>query len=106
MDLIKILSQDYIIIIFITIIITIITYFIIKNNDKKNKDKKNKDQKINYSKILLIVFISTFIILFLLKFLINYINKNNFFQKGGKINNELEELTIIADDIDYDIMEN
>lgn len=100
MNLIKILSQDYIIILLISIIITVISYFIIKSNDKKNKD-----HKINYSKILLIVFILSFIILFILKFLISYLNKNNFFQKGGKIHNNIEELTIIADDIDYDIME-
>lgn len=103
MDLLKILYQDYVIIIVISIIITVISYFIIKNNN--NNDDEN-EEKPNYSKTLLIVFVSTILILFGLKYLISYMNKNNYFQKGGESYDLKEKLTIVADDLDYDIMEN
>jgi NADH:ubiquinone oxidoreductase subunit 4 (subunit M) len=66
----------------------------------------NKDEnKNNNTKILLYTFIASFLILMLLKYALNYANKNNFFQKGG--NQDLtDNLTIVADDIDIGILEN
>lgn len=100
MDLVKLLYEPYVIIIFISLIITLIAYFIIINN-KKNEEEENKT---DISKTLLYTFIISLILLVLLKFLISYMNKNNFFQKGGNVDT-IDILTVIADDVDYDIIE-
>jgi len=34
----------------------------------------------------------------------SYMNKNNFFQKGGTVD-PVDRLTLVADDVDYDIIE-
>jgi uncharacterized membrane protein YdjX (TVP38/TMEM64 family) len=99
MNLVNILVEPYFIIILISIIITIISYFIILN--EKVEDNKNTD----IAKKLLIVFITSFIILIISKFIISYMNKNNFFQKGGKIN-IADRLTIVSDDIDIGLLDN
>lgn len=105
----KILYNQYTIIIFISLIITAFTYFIIKNNDS---DETQAQDKQNIIKTLLIVFVSTFVSIFGLKYIISYMNNNNYFQKGGlstgirtvteniDIN---ENLTIIGDDIEVDL---
>ena len=102
MNLINLLYDPYVIIIFISLFITLIAYFIIRynNNTTTNEDDKN----INISKVLFITFIISFLILILIKYGMTYLNKNTFFQKGGV--DPVERLTIIADDLDYDIMEN
>jgi uncharacterized membrane protein len=102
MNLINLLYDSYVIIIFVSLLITLITYLIIRynNNTTTNEDDKN----INIPKVLFITFIISFLILILTKYGITYLNKNNFFQKGGV--DPVERLTIIADDLDYDIIEN
>lgn len=102
MNLSNILYEPYVIIIFISLIITIITYFIIKNDKTDENGNGNEN---NISRNLLITFVSSFIILIIGKYAINYMNKNNFFQKGGKVDIS-DKLTIVADDLDYDILEN
>lgn len=97
MNLVNILYEPYVIIIFISLLITLISYFIVRYN---KKDEENK----NISKTLLLTFIISFVLLFVLKFGISYMNTNNFFQKGGVIDTN-DRLTIIADDVDFDILE-
>jgi uncharacterized membrane protein len=100
MNLINIIYEPYVIIIFISIILTIISYFIVQN-DNKNKPE---EQKTNLGKALFLTFIISFIIMMVLKYSMNYMNKNKIFQKeGGNIN---EKLTIVADDVDFGILEN
>jgi len=98
MNLVDIFFQPYVIIIFISIIITIISYFII------SKEKVEENNKKNMAKKLLIIFVSSFIILIILKLTINYMNKNNFFQKGGEINTS-DRLTLESDDIDIGLID-
>ena len=59
MNLINILYEPYVIILFISLIITIFAYFIIKNNTNE-EDQKNK---VNLPKTLLITFLVSFILL-------------------------------------------
>lgn len=99
MNLINILYEPYVIIIFLSLIITIVAYFIIKNNEKNEKNEGNKNNSI----ILLYTFIISLVILILLKFGITYLNNNNYFQKGGV--DISERLTIVADDIDFNLIE-
>lgn len=101
MNLIKILYEPYVIIIFISLLITTITYFI---TNYINKDKDD-EQKYNISKILLYTFIVSFLILMILKYFLSYMNNNKFFQKGGETNTS-DKLTIIADDIDCNLLDN
>lgn len=95
MELINILYEPYVIMIFISIIITGIAYFIINNNKSDYED----EEPINYSKPLFLTFIISYLLLVILHFVVGYLNKNNFFQKGGKIDIK-EHLTIVADDVD------
>ena len=91
--------EPYVIIIFISLIITIITYFIIKNNKNTNKEKET-----NVPLVLLYTFIISFLLLICGKYALNYMNKNNFFQKGGIVDIS-ERLTIIADDVDIGLID-
>lgn len=100
MNLINILYEPYVIIIFLSIIITVIAYFIIKRNEN-NEKTENPDK--NNSIILLYTFIITLVILILSKFGITYMNDNNFLQKGGV--DISDRLTIVADDIDFNLIE-
>jgi Na+/H+ antiporter NhaC len=100
MNLLKILYEPYIIIIFLALIITIITYFILQYNKKVDEKSNIKET----SKTLLYTFIGSIIVLFLLKYGINYMDKNKFFQKGGVVNVS-DRLTIVADDIDIGLLE-
>ena len=99
MNLINLLYEPYVIIIFITLIITFITYIILINN--KNKEEQSQT---NIPKTLLYTFIISLVVLTIIKFGISYMNKNSFFQKGG-VSDPIDRLTIIADDIDCDILE-
>ena len=99
MNLINILYEPYVIIIFISLIITIITYFIIK--DIKNTDEEAKN---NIPITLLYTFIISFLLLICGKYLLNYMNKKNFFQKGSAIDIS-EKLTVVADDIDVGLID-
>jgi heme/copper-type cytochrome/quinol oxidase subunit 2 len=102
MNLINILYEPYVIIIFSSLFITLIAYFVIIN--QKNKEK-NKDNQTNISKTLLYTFIISFILLTLIKFILSYANTNKLFiQKGGDIN-PVDNLTIIADDVDFNIID-
>lgn len=99
MDLIKILYEPYVIIIILSIIITTITYFLIK--DQSLEDKKNK---INIPLTLLYTFIISFILLLVLKYVITYMNSKKYFQKAGGISTS-DRLTIVADDIDCGLLD-
>ena len=99
MNLFDIIFQPYVIILFISIIITLIAYYII-NEDNKNKDE---DVQTNVSTSLLYTFLSSFIGIILLKTIVSYLNKNNTFQKN--IETIHDKLTIVADDVDYGILE-
>ena len=99
MNLINILYEPYVIIIFISLIITIIAYFIIKNNKNNTEEKK-----FNVPLTLLYTFIISFLLLICGKYGLNYMNKKNFFQKGG-IEDISERLTIIADDVDIGLID-
>ena len=99
MDLIKILYEPYVIIIIISIIITGITYFLIK--DQKSENEKNK---INVPITLLYTFIVSFILLLILKYVITYMNSKKYFQKAGGISTS-DRLTIVADDIDCGLLD-
>jgi hypothetical protein len=100
MNILKLLYEPYVIIILVSIIITVIAYFII-NSD--NKTKEYEEDKIDLGKNLLYTFVSSLIILTLFKFVISYMNKKNFFQKGGS--DITDKLTIIADDVDIGLIE-
>lgn len=97
------MSQPYIIITVIALLTTIVTYFIISNHNNK---EKNDNNKYNIPLTLLYTFIITLVILISLKFGLEYMNKNNFFQKGG--NNTFDpsdRLTVVADDVDTSLFD-
>lgn len=99
MDLINILYEPYVIMIFIALIITGITYFTISNNKSSEEEEKP-----NNSKTLFLTFVVSYFVLIGIHFLLCYMNKNNYFQKGGDIDIK-EHLTIVADDIDVGFIE-
>jgi heme/copper-type cytochrome/quinol oxidase subunit 2 len=97
------LYQPYVISIITALIITLIAYFII-NYDNKLKENDGNNKK-NNTLTLLIIFIVSFLGIMMLKYLLDYANKNNIFQKGGnKLEIIKDNLTIIDDDIDIDII--
>jgi uncharacterized membrane protein len=100
MKMLDLLYEPYVIIILLSIIITVISYFIIDND---NKTKEYEEDKIDLGKTLLYVFISSLIICTLLKFGFSYMNKKQFFQKGGS--DITDKLTIVADDVDIGLYE-
>lgn len=100
MNLTNLLFEPYTIILIISIILTVISYFVVQSD---NKDKDEEDQT-NLSTALLYTFLGSFIGLMALKFGLGYLNKNNVFQKGG-LSDISDKLTIIADDIDVGFME-
>jgi len=103
MNLLTILSQPYIIITVLALLIIVITYFIISNHNNK---EKNDDNKYNIPLTLLYTFVITLIVLITLKFGLEYMNKNNFFQKGGNVTfDSSDRLTIVADDIDTSLFD-
>ncbi len=106
MNILDLLFEPYVIIILISIFITVITYFVVKNDNTENNDD-NDDETSNkttdVSKTLLYTFIGSLVILTLSKFAFVYMNNNNYFQKGGSDINE--KLTIVADDVDIGLYE-
>ena len=100
MNLLNIIYEPYVIILFIALVITIFAYFIIRNNSNEDEEESNK---INIPKILLITFLVSLLLLNICKYGIEYMNTKKFFQKGGV--DVVEHLTIVADDLDYNIME-
>jgi hypothetical protein len=100
MNLINILYEPYVIIIFISLVITGIAYYILINNKSKDEDTDHN----NIPKNLLYTFLISFVLLIILKFGLEYMNKNNFFQKGGEITSS-DRLTLMADDVDCDMLE-
>lgn len=100
MNLLNIIYEPYVIILIIALVITIFAYFIIRNNSNEDEEESNKK---NIPKILLITFLASFILLYIGKYGIEYMNTKKFFQKGGV--DVVEHLTIVADDLDYNIME-
>jgi len=105
MNLTSILFEPYVIIIILALVITLIAYFVIQND---NKDKDDED-KINVGTSLLYTFLGSFLIMMIGKLGFNYMNKNNMFQKGGAIitnNGDIsDKLTIVADDVDFGLFE-
>lgn len=104
MNLLDLLYEPYTIILIISIILTIITYFVVKSD---NKDKDEEDQT-NMGKSLLYTFLGSFVSITILKFVLSYLNKKNAFQKGGvqsAVNNVHDKLTIVADDVDVGFMD-
>lgn len=102
MELLKILYQPYVICIYIAIIITIITYFIISKDNKNSKEKDTKDKNKNNTKILLYTFIGSFLIAMILKYILDYVNSQHFFQKDVK--DISSNLTIVADDVEIGLL--
>lgn len=101
MNLINIIYEPYFIIISISLIITLIAFFIIRNNKSEEEEQQN-----NTPQILLYTFFISFILLIILNYGLEYMNKNNFFQKGGVNKDELvNNLTIVADDIDCGLID-
>ena len=101
MNLLNILYEPYFIIIVLALIITGITYYNVRNVD--NNDNNN-ETKTNVPKVLLITFISSFVVLIAIKFIVSYMNKNNVFQKGGDVDMS-DRLTLVADDVDYGMLD-
>jgi len=101
MNLLNIIYEPYVIILIVALVITIFAYFIIRNNSNEDEEESKKR---NIPKILLITFLASFILLYIGKYGIEYMNTKKFFQKGGV--DVVEHLTIVADDLDYNIMEN
>jgi hypothetical protein len=64
---------------------------------------EEESKKRNIPKILLITFLVSLLLLNIGKYCIEYMNTKKFFQKGGV--DVVEHLTIVADDLDYNIME-
>ena len=108
MNLINILYEPYVIIIFIALIITLITYFIIRKGPSDPKDPSDSKDP-NITKTLLYTFLISFVVLMICKYAFSFMNKNNFFQKGGDaildINNS-DRLSVVADDVDIGILDN
>lgn len=106
MNLTSILFEPYVIIIILALVITLIAYFVIKND---NKNKEDDEDKINVGTSLLYTFLGSFLIMMVGKVGFNYMNKNNMFQKGGAIVSNSgdisDKLTIVADDVDYGLFE-
>jgi heme/copper-type cytochrome/quinol oxidase subunit 2 len=99
MDLINILYEPYVIMIFISLIITGITYFTVC----KSKTEEEEEAP-NNSRTLFFTFVISYLVLIGIHFLIGYMDKNNYFQKGGNIDVK-EHLTIVADDVDVGFIE-
>jgi len=102
MNFLSLLYEPYVISLLIALLITLSSFFIIK------EDNKNVEQgeEINMSKNLLIIFIASFVLLMIISYGIIYMNKYNFFQKGGFTANEVsDKLTIVADDVECGILE-
>ena len=106
MNLTSILFEPYVIIIILALVITLISYFVIQND---NKDKEDDEEKINVGTSLLYTFLGSFLIMMVGKLGFSYMNKNNMFQKGGAIisnNGDIsDKLTIVADDVDFGLFE-
>jgi hypothetical protein len=101
MNLINIIYEPYFIIISISLIITLISFFIIRNNKSEEEEQQN-----NTPQILLYTFFISFILLIILNYGLEYMNKNNFFQKGGVNKDDLvNNLTIVADDIECGLID-
>jgi uncharacterized membrane protein YdjX (TVP38/TMEM64 family) len=99
MDLVKILYEPYVIIIILSIIITTIAYFIIKN--QLSEDELHKT---NIPLTLLYTFVISFILLMIIKYLITYMNNKKYFQKAGGVSMS-DRLTIVADDVDCGLLD-
>ena len=101
MSITKILYEPYFIIICLSLVITLISYFIMKTH---KKHESNKNKPINIPKMLLYTFIISVLVLLLLKFIISYLNKNNYLQKGGTFSN-VDKLTIVSDDVHFGLID-
>jgi TRAP-type C4-dicarboxylate transport system permease small subunit len=98
MNLVNILYEPIIIIVLFSIVITTITYFILKSNNEKYEDKYD------IPKSLLYTFIISIFVLIILRYILAYMNSNHVFQKGGGLKLS-DRLTIIADDVDIGIID-
>lgn len=102
MNLYDILFEPHVLIILISIIITVISYFIL--NQSKNEIEE-ENEKNNKSFTLLCIFIISLLILLILKYGYVYLTKNNLIDMKGGGNDIRERLTIVADDVDFDVLE-
>lgn len=113
MNLVNLLYQPYVMIIIISLIITISTYVGIKYN--KIDEEENNTNNLNQAKTLLLTFVISFLVLIGGYFGITYAGKNNLFEKirvnqkgggdNGFENDFLDRLTVVSDDVDFDIMD-
>jgi len=110
MNLIEILYQPYVIILFICLVITISVYFYMKYS--KVEEEENNHTNLEQAKTLLITFIVSFVLLMLSYFGVLYAGKNNLFERikidqsgGGFENDFLDRLTVMSEDVDFDLME-
>lgn len=102
MNLYDILFEPHVVIILISIIITVISYFLL-NQSKGEIEEEN--EKNNKSFTLLCIFIISLLILLILKYGYIYLTKNNLIDMKGSGNDIRERLTIVADDVDFDVLE-
>ena len=99
MNLVNFLYDPIVIIIIVSILITVITYFIIRNGGNEG----NEENKKSIPKVLLYTFIISLIILTLLKYILQYLNKNQVFQRGGF--DITEKITVIDNDVDIGLID-
>jgi TRAP-type C4-dicarboxylate transport system permease small subunit len=98
MNLVNILYEPMVIVIIFSIVITIITYFILKSANEKKEDAYN------IPKTLLYTFIISLFVLIILRYILAYMNTYHVFQKGGGLGLS-DRLTIIADDVDIGLID-
>jgi uncharacterized membrane protein len=102
MNLVNFLYDPIVIIIIVSILITVITYFIIRNGGNEGNEG-NEENKKSIPKVLLYTFIISLIILTLLKYILQYLNKNQVFQRGGF--DITEKITVIDNDVDIGLID-
>ena len=109
--------QPYFILLLVSLIITVFYYFINKNNNTDQEEKENikKPNYINLILVFLVAYLLLLVIYYGYKYFENSVSKLE--KSGGgsksniKISNEAKEvfkdrITIVGDDVDYDILEN
>jgi uncharacterized membrane protein len=114
MNLIQFLYQPYIIILFISLLITISVYFYIKYSkvEQEEYDGKQKNN-LDDAKTMLIAFVVSFILMMGAYFGVVYAGKYHLFERvkvdasggGGFENSFMDRLTVVSEDVDFDLMD-